>query len=106
MATHKKEDFNSEDQQISNVARAMSHPARIAILRILADHPNSTCGEIVELLPLAQATVSHHLKELQSAKLIQMVNEGKKSLYKVNQATWNGYTEEISFLLSLLNKKD
>lgn len=106
MATHKKEDFNSEDQQISNVARAMSHPARIAILRILADHPGATCGEIVELLPLAQATVSHHLKELQTAKLIQMVNEGKKSLYNVNQATWDGYTKEISFLLSLLNKKE
>lgn len=105
MATHKKEDFNSEDQQISNVARAMSHPARIAILRILADHPGSTCGEIVELLPLAQATVSHHLKELQTAKLINMVNEGKKSLYKVNQATWDGYTKEVSFLLTLLNKK-
>lgn len=105
MANHKKEDFNIEDQQISLVARAMSHPARIAILRILADHKGITCGEIVELLPLAQATVSHHLKELQQAKLIHMVNEGKKSLYEVNRESWDEYTKEVSFLLSLLNKK-
>jgi len=103
MAIHKKKDFNSRDQQISMIAGAMSHPARIAILRILADHKRLSCGEIVELLPLAQATVSHHLKELMAVQLIKMTNEGKKSLYEVNQSTWNIYTKDIAHLLTMLN---
>lgn len=103
MATHKKKDFDSQDQQISMIAGAMSHPARIAILRILADNKRLSCGDIVELLPLAQATVSHHLKELLAVQLITMTNEGKKSLYEVNQTTWNIYTKDIGHLLTLLN---
>jgi ArsR family transcriptional regulator len=104
MANHKKQAFNMDDQQMSLIAKAMSHPARITIIRILAEHPLSTCGQIVDLLPLAQATVSHHLKELQAAQLITMVADGKKSLYEINWVTWNAYTTEFSVLLSMLNK--
>jgi DNA-binding transcriptional ArsR family regulator len=105
MATHKTEEFNSGDQQISQVAKAMSHPARIAILRLLASGEQMTCGDIVKVLPLAQATVSHHLKELTETKLINLIHEGKKSLYAVNWETWNNCTQEFTFLLGLLNKK-
>ena len=105
MANLKTAEFTSKDQQISIVAKSMSHPARIAILRILAAHENFTCGEIVGLLPLAQPTVSHHLKELQGAQLITMTNEGKKSLYQINWQTCNAYTKEFNHLLSLLKKE-
>ncbi|SHN36791.1 ArsR/SmtB family transcription factor [Mucilaginibacter sp. OK098] len=105
MANHKKAEFTSIDQRISEVAKAMSHPARIAILRILAQHPKFTCGEIVEILPLSQPTVSHHLKELLTTDLITVINEGKKSLYEVNWNSWGQYTGEFGDLLSALQKK-
>jgi ArsR family transcriptional regulator len=105
MANHKKGEFTPMDQRISEVARAMSHPARIAILRILAEHPECTCGEIVELLPLSQPTVSHHLKDLLTTDLITVVNDGKKSLYQVNWHAWGQYTGEFGSLLSALQKK-
>jgi len=103
MAVHKTDQFSISDQQMSALAKAISHPARIAILRILAQHESMTCGEIVDLLPLAQATVSHHLKDLVEVSLISMVHEGKKSLYELNWQTWESFTNEFSFLLSLLN---
>lgn len=103
MANHKKAEFTATDQDLSLVAKALSHPARIAILRILAQHPHLTCGEIVEILPLAQPTVSHHLKELMDASLITMTISGKKSLYDVNHERWNKYTIEFENMLSAIN---
>lgn len=103
MAIHKTDQFSISDQQMSALAKAISHPARIAILRILAQHECMTCGEIVDLLPLAQATVSHHLKDLVDVSLINLIHEGKKSLYQLNWRTWESFTNEFSFLLSLLN---
>lgn len=105
MAVHKKDEFSTGDQQMSLLAKAMSHPARIAILRILAENPRLTCGEIVGLLPLAQATVSHHLKDLTEVSLISLHHEGKKSLYELNWATWDAYTKQFSYLMDLLNKE-
>lgn len=105
MANHKKEEFTSVDQLISSVAKAMSHPARIAIMRILADNPNFTTGEIVNLLPLAQPTVSHHLKELVAAELIIASNEGKKSIYQINWKSWNIYTGAFDGLVNNIQKK-
>ncbi|MGB3154258.1 MAG: metalloregulator ArsR/SmtB family transcription factor, partial [Chitinophagaceae bacterium] len=70
MATHKKEAFTQKEQALANFAKAMAHPARIAILKVLAQRNECICGEIVDLLPLAQSTVSQHLKELKSAGLI------------------------------------
>jgi ArsR family transcriptional regulator len=104
MAIHKTAHFSSADQHIAASAKAMSHPARIAILRILAQSQRVTCGEIVDQLPLAQATVSHHLKDLVEVSLINLIHEGKKSLYELNWRTWESFTNEFSFLLSLLDK--
>ena len=55
MAIHKKEEFTQKEQDLANFAKAMSHPARIAILKVLAQRNECICGEIVELLPLAQS---------------------------------------------------
>jgi DNA-binding transcriptional ArsR family regulator len=103
MANHKKAEFSSIDQDISVVAKVLSHPARIAILRILAQHNDLTCGELVEILPLAQPTVSHHLKELHDADLITFTIDGKKSLYNVNQHRWNTYTTAFEQMLNAIN---
>lgn len=105
MANHKKSEFASVDQHISLVGKAMSHPARIAILRILAENPGFTCGEIVEVLPLAQPTVSHHLKELLDSGLITVATDGKRSLYNVAWVSWNEYTQQFSHLMEAMHKR-
>ncbi len=70
MAFHKKEEFGIKEQSLAAFAKAISHPARIAILNVSAKKNECICGEIVEVLPLAQSTVSQHLKELKNAGLI------------------------------------
>jgi DNA-binding transcriptional ArsR family regulator len=103
MAIHKKDEFTLDDQSISQMAKAMSHPARITIMRILTEHPRYTCGEIVEILPLAQATVSHHLKELQDARLINIILDGKKSRYEINWHSWKDYTTSLTQFMDFVN---
>lgn len=87
MAQTKKTAFLAEEQKLAEFARALSHPARIAILKELARHDTCICGEIVSCLPLAQATVSQHLKELLNLGLIKGTVDGKKSCYCINWDT-------------------
>ncbi|WP_288739825.1 metalloregulator ArsR/SmtB family transcription factor [uncultured Coprobacter sp.] len=71
MAYSKAEEFNEQDIVLAKYAKALSHPARVAILKILAKQESCYCGDIVNELPIAQATVSQHLKELKNAGLIE-----------------------------------
>jgi len=87
MAYRKDTGFSPDDQALAELAKALSHPARISILKILAERNTCICGEIVELLPLAQSTVSQHLKELKAVGLVQGEVEGPKSCYCVNWKT-------------------
>ncbi|WP_233505592.1 helix-turn-helix transcriptional regulator [Rhodohalobacter sp. SW132] len=66
------------------IAKALGHPARIAILKILADRSTCFCGDITEILPLAQSTVSQHLKALKNAGLITGEVEGVRTCYCLN----------------------
>ena len=84
MAFAKKEEFTTEDVWLADIAKALSHPARIRILKILTDMNVCMCGDIVEKLPLAQATVSQHLKELKRVGLIDGEIDGPKVCYCVN----------------------
>ena len=69
------------DEALAEKLKALAHPARLAILRTLADRGRCVCGEVVEVMPLAQATVSQHLKILKEAGLIQGRIEGRNSCY-------------------------
>ena len=93
MAISKKLEFTNKDQGIAEFAKALSHPARVAILRALAQRGTCICGEIVEVLPLAQSTVSQHLKDLKEAGLVQGEVDGTKSCYcidwKVLEKAWD-----------------
>ena len=84
MAIHKKEEFTQKEQGLAEFAKALAHPARIAILKVLAQHNECICGQIVEILPLAQSTVSQHLKELKNAGLINGAVDGPRSCYCIN----------------------
>ncbi|MEO8795633.1 MAG: metalloregulator ArsR/SmtB family transcription factor [Daejeonella sp.] len=100
MAINKKEEFTSEDQLLAEFAKALAHPARIAILKVLAEKKTCICGEIVEILPLAQSTVSQHLKELKNAGLIKGSISGPSSCYCLNQEAFNNFENAITNIFS------
>ena len=84
MAFSKKEEFTQDEILLSDIAKALSHPARISILKILTQMNVCMCGEIVELLPLSQSTVSQHLKELKRVGLVKGEIEGPKVCYCID----------------------
>lgn len=106
MAFHKKEEFTQREQDLANFAKAMAHPARIAILKVLAQRNECVCGEIVALLPLAQSTVSQHLKELKRAGLITGTVDGPRSCYCINWKAFEKYNSEFNFLFAKLKVKN
>jgi ArsR family transcriptional regulator len=78
---------NSADTELALLAKAMGHPARVAIVRMLADGGECVCGDIVSRLPLAQATVSQHLKVLKEAGLIQGEIDPPRVCYCIDPET-------------------
>ena len=108
MATNKKEEFGIREQELADFAKALSHPARIAILKLLAQRNECICVEIVDMLPLAQSTVSQHLKELKTAGLIDGAIDGPRSCYCINWKAFEKFNREFNELfarLKLQNEK-
>lgn len=81
-------DYSIRQEQLARFAKAMGHPARIAILQFLAKQETCYFGDIHEELPIAKATVSQHLKELKEAGLIQGEVETPKVKYCINRDNW------------------
>lgn len=106
MAVHKRDEFTQKEQELAAFAKAMSHPARIAILKVLAQRNECICGDIVEVLPLAQSTVSQHLKELKNAGLINGTIDGPRSCYCINWKAFEKLNNEFNFLFSNLKIKN
>lgn len=80
--------FDEEQNQLSSLAKALGHPARIAILQVLMKQENCVCNDIVAQLPLAQATISQHLKVLKEAGLVKGDISPNKSCYCINPEGW------------------
>src|ERR1035438_5144472 len=106
MALNKKDEFSKVENELADFANAISHPARIAILKEIAKHDECICGEIVEVLPLAQSTVSQHLKELLKAGLIKGTVDGKKSCYCINWKTFEKFEKTFDEFLKQSNFKN
>ena len=100
MGTTKAEEFKLKDIRIANYAKALSHPARIAILKLLIDKKTCICGDIVDELPLSQSTVSQHLKELKQAGLIKGDIEGAKVCYCIDEKEWKAAKERLEQLFT------
>lgn len=83
MGTTKHLDFDTETNAIAEICKALGHPTRMQIMTLLWKKNNRTCGEIVALIPLAQSTISKHLLELKKANLLNVKNEGKKTIYSI-----------------------
>ncbi len=84
MAISKKDEFTQEEIWLAEIAKALSHPARIKILKVLNEMDSCMVGSLVGKLPLAQATVSQHLNELKKVGLIIGEIDGPKICYCVN----------------------
>ena len=106
MAFNKKEEFSAKEQALAAFAKAISHPARIAILNVLAKKNECICGDIVDVLPLAQSTVSQHLKELKNAGLIDGSIDGPRSCYCINWKAFEKFNVEFNSLFDNLKTKN
>lgn len=87
-SAEKPEDFSIQEVNLAKYAKALSHPARIAILNLLIQKKACICGDIVDELPLAQSTVSQHLKVLKEAGLIKGDIEGSTVCYCIDENEW------------------
>jgi len=89
MGLTKTEEFTKAQNDLAVIAKALGHPARIAILQFLIKSKSCVCGDIVDELPLSQSTVSQHLKELKSAGLIKGEIDGPSVCYCVDEKAWS-----------------
>jgi ArsR family transcriptional regulator, arsenate/arsenite/antimonite-responsive transcriptional repressor len=104
MAFNKKEEFGKKEQELAEFAKALSHPARIAIMKVLAQKNECICGDVVEVLPLAQSTVSQHLKELRNAGLIDGSVDGPRSCYCINWKAFEKFNSDFNSLFEKLKE--
>ena len=104
MGLSKTESFGVRQNRIADLARALAHPARVAILEYLSGQDACVCGDIVEQLPLSQSTVSQHLAELKRVGLIKGEIEGPRVCYCIDRKAWDEAKEMLTEFLT--NVKD
>lgn len=100
MGVTKAQNFSQQQNQMALWAKAMAHPARIAIIQHLLQTKSCICNDLVDVLPLAQATISQHLKELKAAGIIQGEIDGTKVCYCINPEVWQQMQESLSTLFA------
>ena len=88
MGVTKTANFTSKQNRVATLAKVLGHPARVAILEYIIQQKACICGDLVTELPLAQATVSQHLKELKNVGLIKGEIEGTSVCYCINEEVW------------------
>jgi DNA-binding transcriptional ArsR family regulator len=88
MGATKSHEFTVKENKLAKYAKALAHPARVAILKLLASKQTCQCGDIVVELALSQSTVSQHLKELKDAGLIKGEIDGAKVCYCIDEKEW------------------
>jgi predicted transcriptional regulator len=104
MGASKTELFTKKQNELAAMAKAIAHPARIAILQKLVKANACVCGDLVDELGLAQATISQHLKELKHAGLIQGNIEGTSVCYCIDPKVWEQYRELFTSFFKELPK--
>ncbi len=104
MAVTKAHIFDQKQKRSADLAKALAHPARIAILELLADRATCICGDITAELPLAQSTISQHLKALKKSGIIKGEVDGTRVCYCLDEKTVNEFDERITDFVQKLNK--
>ncbi len=106
MGATNTDNFTDRQNQLATLTKALGHPARIAIIDYLLKVDTCICGDIVDELPLAQATVSQHLKELKNAGLIKGTIEGNAICYCVNEKALDKLQDYFANISTKLEKKN
>jgi hypothetical protein len=107
MGLTKTEIFSDKQNRLAQMMKALGHPARIAIIQQLIKSQACICGELVEELGLAQATISQHLKELKNVGIIQGTIEGASVCYCIDPKVWAQYRSAFeAFFVPYSNKSN
>lgn len=106
MGVTKTEYFSDKQNTIATLAKAFGHPARVAIMEYLLSVDTCICGDIVSELPLAQPTISRHLKELKDAGLIKGSIEGNAICYCIDENTIEELQNYFAGISAKLTKKN
>ena len=106
MGATKTEHFTDKQNAIATLAKALGHPARIAIIEYLVKVNECICGDIVNELPLAQPTISQHLKELKNAGLIKGNVEGNSVCYCIDEKAIGKLQNYFAGITVKLEKKN
>lgn len=107
MGITKTEIFTAKQNKLATVLKALAHPARIAIIQHLVKAEHCICGDLVEELGLAQATISQHLKELKKIGIIKGCVEGTSVSYCIDEKVWQQVKKEFeSFFVTYKAKAE
>ena len=103
MGITKSHIFALKENKLARYAKALGHPARISILKLLIKKQACICGDIVEELPLSQSTISQHLKELKEAGLIKGDIDGATVCYCIDEKDWKQAQKQLNQLFESYN---
>jgi DNA-binding transcriptional ArsR family regulator len=106
MGLTKTEGFTKMQIDLAMVAKALGHPARVAILQFLAKQKSCVCGEIVDELPLSQSTVSQHLKELKNVGFVKGNIDGPSICYCIDEKNWSKVRKAMNDLFEGFDPKN
>ncbi|MFN4313951.1 MAG: ArsR/SmtB family transcription factor [Chitinophagaceae bacterium] len=104
MGLTKSEIFTDKQNRLAAMMKALAHPARIAIIQHLVKSQACICGDLVDELGLAQATISQHLKELKAAGLIKGNIEGTSVCYCIDAKVWKQYMQAFDQFFQTYNE--
>ena len=104
MGITKSEHFTDHQNELANLLKALGHPARVAIVEYLIQHKQCICGDIVSELPLSQATISQHLRELKHVGIIQGNIEGNSICYCLNPQVFEQITQFMGVAIESVTK--
>lgn len=106
MGATKAEHFTVKQNELAAIAKALGHPARVAIIEYLLKVNECICGDIVSELPLAQPTVSQHLKELKNAGLIKGSVEGTSICYCIDKAAFEKLSSFFAEVVATVSSQE
>ena len=104
MGITKSEHFTDNQNELANLLKALGHPARVAIVEYLIQHKQCICGDFVNELPLSQATISQHLRELKQVGIIQGNIEGNSICYCLNPQVFQQIKQFIGIVIESVMK--
>lgn len=106
MGITRTEIFTTKQNRLATLLKALAHPARIAIIQYIIRSEHCICGDFVEELGLAQATISQHLKELKNVGIIKGCAEGSSMSYCIDQKAWQQIKREFEGFFVAYKIKD